>query len=239
VPLRYYRLTSIVDLVIKIYNKVPFLIGHNLEKATVLKRLFVMLNSDMTEGDYFEFGVAYGNSMRSALEAEKNSSMPAFNINLLPRNFYGFDTFSGFVSGTSEMSIPVWEGDHFNLPLKKIRKRFKRNSNVLFFQQDVNKMIDGDEIRTKFYDDLGIKHAALILFDMDVEKPTFAALTWIKPFLQVGTFLMFDEFFGFKGLETEGEAGALNKFLLVNPQITLREVCSYGLGGKVFVISNC
>ena len=38
----------------------------------MLKNVFVNLNSDGIEGDYLEFGVAYGNSLRAALEGEKN-----------------------------------------------------------------------------------------------------------------------------------------------------------------------
>jgi hypothetical protein len=74
---------------------------------------------------------------------------------------------------------------------------------------------------------------------MDLYAPTLGALRWCKQTMQMGTFLVFDEYFSFAGDVTKGEARALAEFLEENPSIELRDVMSYGAGGKVFVISRC
>ena len=69
-----YRVTTIpVDLVLFFWQRIPGLVIHNLAKARTLKTIFWHLNVDGLHGDYLEFGVAQGNSMRAAEIAEKTS----------------------------------------------------------------------------------------------------------------------------------------------------------------------
>ena len=90
---------------------------------------------------------------------------------------------------------------------------------------------------THSYSSFGInRKAAVILFDMDLYTPTRSALFWVKGLIQQGTFLIFDELHAFAGNSNKGEARALNEFTEMNPLLSLREFCSYGAGGKVFIV---
>ena len=227
-----------VDLVLNVWQRVPAPVIHNLQKAQTIKLLFWHCAVDQLAGNYLEFGVAHGHSMKSAVLAEHNSFSRAIGVKKIDRDLIGFDTFEKFVSASEIDAHETWVGDLFNLPLEKIQKRFKRKKNVLFIKCDASNLSSSP---TDFISQssLGVNgKAVIILFDMDLYAPTLSALRWAKQTMQQGTFLMFDEFFSFAGDFNRGEALALNEFLDENPSIRIRDVMNYGSGGKVFVIAK-
>ena len=231
----YFITSRIVDLVLNLWQRVPGPVIHNLEKARVLKKVFCHLNVDGVEGDYFEFGVAHGNSMKAAELAERHSHFNSLGVKHIPRNLYGFDTFENFIGGGIIDSHPTWEGDLFNVPQKLVQRRFKRSRNVHLFKLDANLLDQG--LEEYDYSRFGIKRkAAVILFDMDLYGPTKSALTWATNLIQQGTFLIFDEFFSFGGDQDKGEARAVNEFVTENSNLILRDFGTYGVGGKIFVV---
>lgn len=231
-----YKSSFLVDLVLKIWQAIPTLVLHNLEKAHALKKIFWHLNVDQFDGCYIEFGVAHGHSMRSAEIAERTSESKTIGVKRIKRDLFGFDTFEGFVSHTVDDAHPVWEGTLYTAPLAQIEKRFKKSNNVKFIKMDATNLVGVDD-KTIRAQGLGITNkAAIILFDMDLYEPTLAALRWSRQILQTGTFLLFDEFFSFGGDSNKGESRALNEFLEENEDIKVRDYNSYGAGGKIFVV---
>lgn len=226
----------IVDFVLRLWQRIPAPVMHNLEKAHAIKKIFWHLNVDQFEGCYIEFGVAHGHSMRSAEIAERNTHSKVIEVKRVPRNLFGFDTFESFQSHAQIDSHPTWEGTLFNIPLSKIQKRFSSSKNVKFIKMDATRLISRED-GIVYSADLGIREkAAIILFDMDLYEPTFSALCWSRQLLQTGTFLLFDEFFAFGGDSNKGEARALKEFLNLNPDVQIRDYDSYGAGGKIFVV---
>lgn len=231
-----YKSSFLVDLVLKLWQAVPALVLHNLEKAHAIKKIFWHLSVDQFEGCYIEFGVAHGNSMRSAEIAERTSESKVIGVKRIPRQLFGFDTFEGFVSHTADDMHPIWEGTMYTAPLKDIQRRFRRSNNVQFIKMDVTKLVKtgGSVIEAE---EFGItEKAAIILLDMDLYEPTLSALRWSRQLLQTGTFLLLDEYFSFGGDSNKGESRALNEFLDENPDIRVRDYSSYGAGGKIFVV---
>lgn len=227
-----------VDFALSIWQRIPAPVIHNLQKAQTIKLLFWHCAVDQLAGNYLEFGVAHGHSMKSAVLAEKYSYSRAIGVKKIDRDLFGFDTFEKFISASELDTHDTWVGDLFNLPLEKIQKRFKRNRNVSFIKCDASSLSDGPTIFTP-QSSLGVSgKSVVILFDMDLYAPTISALRWAKQTMQQGTFLMFDEFFSFAGDFNRGEALALTEFLEENPSIQVREVMNYGSGGKVFVIAT-
>ena len=55
--------------------------------------------------------------------------------------------------------------------------------------------------------------------------------------IQIGTYLILDDFFSYKGRNDMGVARAFWEFKEKN-YVDLREVFTYGMGGKVFVVSK-
>lgn len=238
-----YRISAfIVDIVLGVWQRIPALVLINLEKARILKKLFWNLNLDGVAGDYFEFGVAHGHSMKSAVIAEATAYSKQIGVQRIKRSLWGFDTFTEFKSNSSIDLHPIWNGANYNVSLTKVQRRFRSAKNVNLVQVDAN------DLESYVYDEQGEDRflakfsypskAAVILFDMDLYAPTKSALEWVKQFMQPGTYLVFDEYFGFAGDANKGESKAFSEFLDKNPQIYVRDFCSYGAGGKVFVISS-
>ena len=229
----------IVDIVLGIWQRVPAPVIHNLSKARMLKLIFWHLAVDQKPGFYLEFGVAHGHSMRAAILANEFGKNSQLNVARVDRLFYGIDTFEGFSSDNPIDGHPVWHSDSYTKPISEVRNRFKSfGPTVSFFKIDANDfgMKTNSEIErlTSRLDGF----AAVILFDMDLYNPTARALEWIEPYIQEGTFLLFDEFFAFGGSLKKGEARAVEEFKARHPKWILRDFSSYGSGGKCFVVSR-
>ena len=230
-----YKASSlIVDLVLSFWQRIPGSVIHNLEKARALKKLFWHLNVDGISGAYLEFGVAHGHSMRSAQIAEATSYSEKLGIKRVRRNLYGFDTFEKFIGDAVLDAHPTWNGDLFNVPVEKVRRRFRNAKNVKFSKLDVNTLVSNKELDYGYFEIY--EKASIILFDMDLYGPTRSALEWSAGLLQQGTFLIFDEYFAFAGNQQKGEARALKEFLDKHPEFSVREFDNYGAGGKIFIL---
>ena len=231
----------LVDLVLRLWVRVPAPVHHNLGKAAMIKKCFWHLNVDSIKGDYLEFGVAMGHSMRSAEIAERSCHLPSLGIEHIPRKLIGFDTFSSFNSNDQIDDHPTWTGANFNIELQKIRRRFKSDIDVRIFlnEQDATELVDDLGKPTISYESTGMEGPiALLLLDMDLYGPTLAALKWCRPRLQVGTIIMLDEYFAFAGRKDRGECLALTHFLESYPEVELRHFNCYGSGGTVFIVSS-
>lgn len=223
------------DYFLKIFGLFPPYILHNFGKAYALKMSFWHLNVDQIDGAYVEFGVASGNSMRSAEISERRSHSSSLGINRVRRNLYGFDTFSEFSSQSSDDSHNVWSGDNFSVEIERVKRRFKRHKDrIMFYKLDLSKIfINMNDINLFIKD----KYVAIVLLDMDLSDPTYKALDWIAPKLRSGSIIIFDEFFAFAGDPNKGEHRAWNKFLEEHPEINYRNFFQYGDGGVAFQIT--
>jgi hypothetical protein len=231
----------LVDFILRLWVKIPAPVLHNLGKASMIKKCFWHLNVDSIRGDYVEFGVAMGHSMRSAEIAERSCHLPSLGIEYIPRKLIGFDTFSSFNSNEEIDNHPTWTGTNFNLELSKIRRRFKRDVDDRIFlnQCDAGELVDDLGNVKISHDSTGLEDKiALLLLDMDLYGPTLGALKWCRPRLQVGTIIMLDEFFAFAGRKDRGECLALTHFLEEYPEVELRHFNFYGSGGSVYIVSS-
>jgi len=84
--------------------------------------------------------------------------------------------------------------------------------------------------------EIGIEAVAVVLFDLDLGPATKLALDFVKPALQQGSVLIFDEYFWYRGDTKKGEAAAFARFQEENPQFEFRDFMDYGVGARVFVL---
>jgi hypothetical protein len=226
---------KISDLILWLFQLVPPYVVHNFGKANCLRMAFYHANLDSIPGCYAEFGVASGNSLRSAEIAERKSHSRMLGIEKVSRNLYGFDTFEGFASLATEDQHKVWSGTGFSFDFSKVQKRFKKNRDRVNIYKMNMSLLESDSTNLDLF--IQDDYIAIALFDMDLGDPTFKTLKWIRPKLKSGTILIFDEFFGFKGDPDRGESKALCDFLRIYPEILTRELYRYGDGGVGFQIT--
>lgn len=225
------------DLILRAVGIIPAPVVHNIAKSITLKMAFWHLAIDQVEGAYVEFGVASGNSMRSAEVAERSAHSKSLGVKRVRRELVGFDTFESFSSQSPDDRHSTWQGENFSVSIARVQNRFKRaKERVSFHSVDCSKLGSSVDDYGPIEKYVRSEKVALILFDMDLGEPTEKALDWIRPKLQTGTIVVFDEFFAFKGDPNKGEARSWTLFLEKNPQISARMVKTYGDGGVVFQV---
>lgn len=214
-------------------TKIPFILEHNLGKYQAIKKALYLTALDGTSGDYLEFGVFTGSSFICALRAYRRlrSLYPGTTA------FYGFDSFEGFGAVSEHDRHPFYRSDVFKTDAHRIIREIKKKSRGLsvqiipgFFDQTLR----GKNCRSNF----GIGRIRCILIDCDLKDPTTLALDFSASGLQVGTIIIFDDFFSFKGDSTKGVAGAFFEFCQKNPHMCFRRIFDYGYGGTAYIVSE-
>jgi len=197
-------------------------------------------------GDYWEFGVYRGDSMElSARELEKFKawnisqlkSSEKWRVNLAKQysdyspKFLGFDTFEGMPEN-NEGNLN-FQKLSFASNRENVEKRLIRNiqkSNLILIKGDFT--ISTSEEISKSSNLISI-----VNIDCDLYESALAALRLSRPFLQVGSVLLFDEFHGFNADPSKGERKALADFL-AETSIKVDRWFDYHYGGRSFLITG-
>jgi len=207
-------------------------IVHNLEKYHALKKVHYLSAIEDIQGDYLEFGVFKGSSFCHSIRCCKK--LAKLNKNVLSTKFYGFDSFVGFGDLIDGDKHPFYTDENFSTSLLTVNHRVQRVAGNIEF-----KLIAGlfSETLNDAPIKLGIDKSRIIFIDSDTYSSASAALTFCIPSLQQGAFIVLDDYFSYRGSNMRGVAAAFNEFL-VNSKIKVRSVFTYGMGGKVFVVSE-
>ena len=81
------------------------------------------------------------------------------------------------------------------------------------------------------------KLARIIFIDCDTYSSTLLALNYMKSSLQLGTIIILDDYFAYRGQENKGVYGAFKKFITDN-KLKTRQLFSYGMGGVVKIFTK-
>ena len=202
---------------------------HNLGKIGMIKKALWHCEIEKIDGSYFEFGTYQGTSLLAAVKIHEKISS---KIN---RDFYGFDDFDkGFKYFDDKDKHPFFKEGDFVSSYEKARKRFRKYKNVNLINGYFKDTIAGKKQKDICNND----KCAVIFIDCDLMNPAYIALNFIKPILQQGSIIIIDDYFSYRGDEKLGTSGAFYKFLNENKNIKVREYCSYGYGGKSFIVSS-
>ena len=162
-------------------------------------------------GDYYEFGL-YAGSAFHYVQRE------AARLGFREMNFWGFDSFQGLPQGHGE-EANFGPGGNYACDRATVEALHNR------FGVDWSRvhLIEG------FYDtsltdtlalEKGMKKASVVLVDCDVYVSSISVLKFIRPLLQDGTIIIFDDWgtFGDDTSEAKGEKKAFREFLLQHPE---------------------
>ena len=78
---------------------------------------------------------------------------------------------------------------------------------------------------------------SIVNIDCDLYESAIAALRLCRPFLQIGSVLLFDEYHGFNADSTKGERKALVEFL-AETSIKVDRWFDYHYGGRSFLVTG-
>ena len=205
---------------------------HNLEKYHALKKVHYLSAIEDIDGDYIEFGVFTGSSFCHSLRC--NRRLLYLNPKLKNTYFYGFDSFSGFGKLDNEDVHSFYTDQNFNTDFNKVNKRVKKVAKDTKY-----KLIPGyfsESLKDGAFT-MGIKKSKIIFIDSDTYSSANEALDFCIPTIQIGTYIVLDDYFSYKGSLKKGVAGAFKKFLKIT-KAEVRQIFIYGMGGAVFVVSD-
>jgi hypothetical protein len=211
------------DFYIKISSFVSPSIIHNSEKHNVLKKFLFYKEIESIPGDYLEFGVYEGTSLKGAAVYWRKISKKQMN-------FYGFDSFTG-MKPEKDDEHAFYTNFDFSTDFNVIKGRFRGFPEV--------KLIPGffQETLKKSPASYGIQKAAIVFIDCDLYSAAKCAFNFVKPVIQKGTIFILDDYFNYLGNAKKGIRAAFNEFAR-EKGLEFQELTKYGIGGIVFLISN-
>jgi hypothetical protein len=175
-------------------------------------------------GYYFEFGCHEANTMCMAWNTFKY---------LFDWTYVGFDSFEGLPEITNIDKQQIWEKGKLktgeNKFVRKVTKQgIPRNKLITvkgFYDESLTPELCDRLLPTK---------AAVIYIDCDLYKSTVPVLEFIKPFLQIGTIVVFDDWNCFYGDPDRGERRAFHEFCGKNPELIFESFVETN-EGKAFI----
>ena len=216
-----------------IISRIPPFLDFSFAKYMAIKKAMYITAIDQTYGSYLEFGVFTGSSFNFAMKVNKQLEK---NFGFTDCEFIGFDSFEGFGTIKENDKHPFYKNETFSINEKKVLKNIEKCS-----KGQKNRIIKGYYEKTlldKTTIDLKIEKSRVILIDCDLKESTRLALEFVKPSLQEGTIILFDDYIWYKGNEDKGEHGAFKDFKIKFKNIRFRRAFDYGYGSRAFVVSK-
>jgi O-methyltransferase len=173
---------------------------------------FCHINRPVT-GYYFEFGCHEANTIRIAFDAFHH---------LHDWTYVAFDSFEGLPEVGEIDRQEIWEKGKLKTSEEDFTKMVVRHGLPREKLITVKGFYDAsltDELTSRL---LPTK-AAVIYVDCDLYESTIPVLEFIKPFLQRGTIIVFDDWNCFHGDPDRGERRAFREFLEREPQMKFEE----------------
>lgn len=184
-----------------------------------------------SSGVILEFGVHFGSSFAQLINLR--SIHEPYNY---ARHIFGFDTFEGF-EDVSDKDNAASSGDFkvsdsYERHLEEVCSLHERLAPKSHLKKFTLLKGNAAESLSTLLEDRPELVASLVIFDMDIFKPTKDVLSLIKPRLHKGSILVFDEF---NCPHFPGETVALmeeldfNEFEFIqSPYLPYNAVCRYG-----------
>ena len=213
-----------------IISFIPPYLEFSIAKYLAIKKALYVTAHDATFGSYLEFGVFTGSSFNFAMRANKKIEKIFGKTNC---EFIGFDSFKGFGDIKKDDENPSFKSKTFFVDEKKVIKNIEKNTKGQ--RMRIIKGFYKDTIKDKTTTDLKIDKSRVVMIDCDLKESTHLALEFIRPSIQEGTIILFDDYNYFKGSKDKGEYAAFNDFQKKYPEILFRRSFDFGYSGKAFI----
>ena len=220
----------IQNFVASIVSLVPAYLEFTVGKYLAIKKALYITAHDATHGSYLEFGVFTGSSFNFAMKVNKKIEKIFGKTDC---EFIGFDSFKGFGKIKKEDENRSFGDRIFSVNQEKVLKNIEKCSKGQ--KMRIIKGFYQDTIKNKTAQDLNIDNTRVVMIDCDLKEPARLALEFIKPSIQEGTIILFDDYVFFKGNKNKGEYGAFVDFRKKYPEILFRKIFDYGYGSRAFI----
>jgi O-methyltransferase len=206
--------------------------NNNLARKIAISKSIDFISNNRIRGYFIEFGVGTGTTLKIFLEASQIKKYDFLGA-------IGYDTFEGF---------PETGGLENNHYLNKIKIGSRNSSMEKILSSKLKKIdkskyslysvnIETDELNIDEHISENEKNS-LLHFDLDYSIPTLNAFNQVHKKFQIGTVLMFDNFYFFSGWDRLGERLALSTFLRKHPNLKIGAYFQYGWHGQAFIVND-
>lgn len=213
----------------------PTINGNLVKRVNLFRfiREFIEI-SGFKDGYYMEFGVLNGECMIDAYRTFRGSSV---------KHYFGFDTFCGIpeLSDFDNKAVeytPIFTEGNF----KSMRKEFVEETILSMprIQKSNLTLIEGTfeesfkKMKPQEFSKFGIP--LIVYIDCDLYSSAKDVLNFIKDIIVDGTWILFDDFWTYRGSPFMGEQKAINEWLIENPNIGLQDYGNFNGFGKAFIV---
>jgi O-methyltransferase len=180
------------------------------------------------KGYYFEFGCNEANTVRMAWDHFEH---------LFDFDYVGFDSFQGLPEIEEIDKQPIWqkgklafdENEYIRRATRHGLPRNRMHTVKGFYDQSLT-----EELKQRFLP----SKAAVIYIDCDLYKSTVPVLEWIVDFLQLGTVIVFDDWYCFHGDPERGEQLAWNEFRSRHPELRFTDFVRTNEAASFIYVGN-
>ena len=219
------------NLVGNIISYIPPYLDFTIAKYFAIKKALYVTAHDATYGSYLEFGVFTGSSFNYAMKENKKIEKIFGKMNC---EFIGFDSFQGFGDIKKDDENPSFKNKTFAVDEKKIIQNIEKCAKGQKLR--IIKGFYKETIKNKTTIDLKIDKSRVVMIDCDLKESAQLALEFIKPSIQMGSIILFDDYNYFKGNIDKGEYSAFSEFKKKYPEILFRRIFDYGYSGRAFIV---
>lgn len=200
-----------------------------LNRSGMIQLAFEFLRGNLLQGDYFEFGCWGGRTFRMAFD---HHGVHFENL----MHFWLFDSFSGLPQLTEIDRHPTWKAGDYCTPLEDFLK-IADSAGIPRERYTVCEGYYQETLTPELSARLAAQtRAGLVYIDCDLYESTRLVLNFIRPLLQSGTVVCFDDYYCFSGQADRGEQLALKQFLQKNQDVGMLDYVNYSWGGKSFIV---
>lgn len=187
----------------------------------------------MPKGYYMEFGVLNGECMIDAYRQFRG------HISL----FYGFDSFEGLpeLSADDQKALKLTpmlhKGNFKSMKIHDVRNVITSSSQM---QNNELTLVQGlfHDVLPK-YDKEVLKQVGIplcIYVDCDLYSSTIDVLNFVGDLAVTGTWILFDDYWCYRGSPQYGQQKAVREWIKDNSRIGLSEYCNFNGWGKAFIV---
>jgi hypothetical protein len=182
------------------------------------------------EGSYLEFGVWRGSTFAQFYHT--------FRRHRLSVPMYAFDSFEGLPEPSGVDALAGYEpfrAGQFGCSALELAAELRGR----WVPETAYTIVAGfyeDTLRPELCEKLGLDRAALVWIDCVLYESARCVLEFVRPLLQDGTMLMFNDFYRFKGHPALGERKAFAELLAADPSVIATDYAKFGSAGQAFIV---
>ncbi|MEJ0022486.1 MAG: TylF/MycF/NovP-related O-methyltransferase [Alphaproteobacteria bacterium] len=177
-----------------------------------------MVSSVEGMGDYLEFGVFNGTSMMTMYDVLEEAGVGGRLI--------GFDSFEGLPPEAATPENKGWRPGCFACEMETTRARLTEAG----IDEKRAILVRGwlkDTLTAETVDALTLRHASVIMIDVDIYTATAEALAFCAPLIGSEAIVIFDDWHYSNADEGEGQKKAFDQFLAAHPEFKAEPFGAY------------